>query len=124
VRVFAGTTYEPDEKVLLRDESRVNLAANAGRLNVHLLKASDFDAKLGERGAPPNATVQCICRLARGEGEARMALDAIWRDPDGAEDILAGIAARNQELYEFEKMPEKGLKPIAVRLMQQVWTDR
>jgi hypothetical protein len=40
-----------------------------------------------------------------------MALDAIWRSPDMAEDILAGIAARNQELYEFEKMLEKGLKP-------------
>jgi hypothetical protein len=49
--------------------------------------------------------------LARDEEEVRMALDAIWRDPDTAEDILAGIAARNQELYEFERMLEKGAKP-------------
>jgi len=111
VGVFAGTTFDPNEKVTLRDESRVNLAAYAGHLNVHLLKASDFNAKLGERGCAPNVTVQRICRLARDEGEVRMALDAIWRSPDRAEDILAGIAARNQELYEFEKMLEKGLKP-------------
>ena len=111
VGVFAGTTLDPNEKVTLRDGSRVGLAVYAGRLNVHLLKASDFDAKLREEGCAPNVTVQRICRLARDEGEVRMALDAIWRDPDGAEDVLAGIAARNQELYEFEKMLEKGLKP-------------
>jgi len=111
VGVFAGTAFDPDEKVTLRDGSRVGLAVYAGRLNIHLLKASDFNEKLRGRGCAPNVSVQRICRLARDEGEVRMILDAIWRDPDMAEDILAGIAARNQELYEFEKMLEKGLKP-------------
>jgi hypothetical protein len=111
VGVFAGTTFDPNEKVTLRDGSRVSLAAYAGRLNVHLLKASDFNGKLRERGCAPNVSVQRICRLARDEGEVRMALDAIWRSPDGAEETLSGMAARNQELYEFERMLEKGSKP-------------
>jgi len=81
VGVFAGTTFDPNEKVTLRDGSRVNLAAYAGRLNVHLLKASDFNAKLREGGCAPNVTVQRICRLARDEGEVRMVLDAIWLRP-------------------------------------------
>jgi hypothetical protein len=40
-----------------------------------------------------------------------MALDAIWRSPDMADETLAKMAAKNQELYEFERMLEKGAKP-------------
>jgi hypothetical protein len=46
VGVFAGTTFDPNGKVLLKDVSRVGLAIYAGRLNIHLLKASDLNGKL------------------------------------------------------------------------------
>jgi hypothetical protein len=49
--------------------------------------------------------------LARDEVEVREVLEAIWRSPDKAEEILARIAAKNQQLYEFERMLEKGAKP-------------
>jgi len=111
VGVFAGTAFDPNEKVLLKDGSRVGLAIYAGRLNIHLLKASDFNAKLREMGCALNVTVQRICRLARDEMEVREVLDAIWRSPDKAEEILAMIAAKNQQLYEFERMLEKRTKP-------------
>jgi hypothetical protein len=111
VGVFAGTAFDPNEKVLLKDGSRVGLAIYAGRLNIHLLKASDFNAKLREMECALNVTVQRICRLARDEMEVREVLDAIWRSPDRAEEILARIAAKNQQLYEFERMLEKGTKP-------------
>jgi hypothetical protein len=111
IGVFAGTAFDPNEKVLLKDGSRVGLAIYAGRLNIHLLKASDFNVKLREMGCALNVTVQRICRLARDEVEVREVLDAIWRSPDKAEEILARIAAKNQQLYEFERMLEKGTKP-------------
>ncbi|MGC8849250.1 MAG: hypothetical protein ACP5QI_02115 [Candidatus Bathyarchaeia archaeon] len=108
VGVFAGTAFDSKEAVKLRDGSQIGLASYAARLNVHLLKASDFNSKLRERGCPSSVTVQRICRLARDEREVREALDAIWRSPDKAEEILAKIAARNLQLYEFERMLEKG----------------
>jgi hypothetical protein len=51
------------------------------------------------------------CRLARDEMEIREVLEAIWRSPDKAEEILARIAAKNQQLYEFERMLEKRTNP-------------
>jgi len=46
-------------------------------MNIQLLKASDFNEKLHERGVPKDVTVQRICRLARDEGEVRELLEAI-----------------------------------------------
>jgi hypothetical protein len=46
--------------------------------------------------------------LASDEREVREVLDGIWRSPDSAKEILPRMAAKNQQLYEFESMLEKG----------------
>ena len=38
--------------------------------------------------------------------EVRDAIDALWRDPGGGENVLAKLRTRNEELYRFEKMLE------------------
>jgi hypothetical protein len=37
--VFAGTVFDPNEVVKLKDETQRGLAAYANRLNIYLLKA-------------------------------------------------------------------------------------
>jgi hypothetical protein len=50
--------------------------------------------------------VQKLCRLAGGEGDVRTGLDAIWKEPEGAEKVLANLLAKNEGLFRFEKMLE------------------
>lgn len=42
--------------------------------------------------------------VARNEDELREILEAIWRNPEKDAVILAEAAARNRDLYEFERM--------------------
>jgi hypothetical protein len=76
-------------------------------MNIQLLKAADFNQRLRERGCSAKVTVQKICKVARNEDEVRGILDAIWRSPDRAEDILADAMERNKEIYDFERMLQK-----------------
>jgi len=71
------------------------------------LKTSDFNQKLRERGCI-KVTVQKICRYARDEKEVRAILEAIWQNPEEDEEILAEVIRRNKEIYEFERMLERG----------------
>jgi len=51
-------------------------------------------------------SVQRICRVARDEKDVRETLEALWKSPDQAMEILAAVSGRNKEIYEFEKMLE------------------
>jgi len=106
IGVFAGSAFNPKESVRLKDESTLSLAAYASRMNIQLLKASDFNEKLRERGVPKKVTVQKICRIAKNEKEVREVLEDIWKAPDKGEDILGKISEKNKEVYDFEKMLE------------------
>lgn len=103
VGVFAGSTFNPREKVKLKDDTVVDLPTYANRMNIQLLKASDFNRKLRERGCR-KTTVQKICRLSRDEDEVRKTLEALWDKPEKEDEILAEVAERNMEIYEFEDM--------------------
>jgi len=50
IGVFAGKAFNPKEKIRLKDETFVSLPQYAARMNIQLLKVSDFNQKLKERG--------------------------------------------------------------------------
>jgi len=105
VGVFAAGAFNPKENVRLKDETTISLASYAARMNIQLLKAADFNEKLREHGC--GVTVQKICKIAKDEVEVREVLDGVWTKPNKGEEILAEVAERNKELYEFERMLEK-----------------
>jgi hypothetical protein len=104
--VFAGNAFKPDEKVTIGGQT-ISLADYANRLNVSLLKAQDFNSKLRERGCKLKITIQRICRVCSSEDEVRETLEAIWRKPHEAEDIVEKLAKKNEELYRFERTLEE-----------------
>jgi len=104
--VFAGSSFNPREKVRLKDETEISLAIYAARMNIQILKASDFNKRLREKGVPKEVTVQKICRVCRDEREVREVLEEIWENPNRSEDILTRVVERNRDVYEFEKMLE------------------
>ena len=107
IGVFAGSAFDPKENVRLKDESIISLAAYAARMNIQLLKASDFNEKLRNRGVPKTVTVQKVCRIARDEKEVREVLEDIYSYPEKSDMILAEITEKNKEVYDFEKMLER-----------------
>jgi len=102
--VFAGSSFNPKESVRLKDETVISLPSYAARMNIQLLKASDFNEKLRDRGYHKRITVQKICRVSRNEKEVRAILEKIWENPEKSNEILAKVADKNKEVYEFEKM--------------------
>lgn len=106
IGVFAGSALNPREKVELKDETIVSLPSYASRMNIQLLKAVDFNQKLKERGCT-KATVQKICKYAKDENEVREILEATWKNPEKDREILAEVASKNKEIYEFERMLER-----------------
>jgi hypothetical protein len=103
IGVFAASAFNPHEHVKLKDETTISLASYAARMNIQLLKAADFNQRLRERGCSAKVTVQKICKVARNEDEVREILDAIWKSPDRAEEILAEVVERNKDIYDFER---------------------
>jgi hypothetical protein len=110
VGVFAGSAFDPKENVRLKDESTISLASYAARMNMQLLKAADFNQRLREKGCRAKVTVQKVCKIAKEEDEVREILEAIWRDPEKAEEVLAEIMEKNKDVYGFEKMLEEKVK--------------
>jgi hypothetical protein len=104
--VFAGSSFDPRESVRLKNETTISLASYAVRMNIQLLKAADFNAKLRGRGVPKGITVQRVCRYAKDEKEIREILEAIWENPEQSREILSKAIDKNREVYEFEKMLE------------------
>jgi len=105
--VFAGTAFKPDERVMVGGQA-INLASHANRMNVNLLKAADFNERLREHGCKPNVTVQSICKAARDEKEVREILESIWHTPENADAVMTNVVKKNKELYDFERMLERG----------------
>lgn len=107
VGVFAAKAFDPKEKVRLKDETLIALPQYAARMNIQLLKASDFNQKLRERGIPKEVTVQKICKIAKDEEQVREILEEIWKKPEKSVEILEQVMEKNKEIYEFEKMLER-----------------
>jgi len=103
IGIFAGSSFNPKEKVKLKDSAEISLSSYTARMNIQLLTASDFNEKMHSKGCSRRITVQAICRSARDEREVRDVLDQIWTNPSKGEDILSNVAKKNSELYEFEK---------------------
>lgn len=101
IGVFAGSTFNPKEKVKVNDES-VDLPTYAARQNIQILKAAELNQKLRERGC--KITAQKICKVAANEKEVKETLDAIWEKPAKARETWSRLLKKNKELYEFERM--------------------
>jgi len=101
IGVFAGGVFDPQEKIYLKDEA-ISLASYAGRLNVQLLKAADFNEKLHERGVATSITVQAVCRGARDEAEVKETLNKLWENPERAKEILSHLAQKNRALLNYK----------------------
>jgi len=107
IGVFAGSAFNPDEKIRLKNELEIPLASYAARINIQLLKTSDFNEKLRQRGCLKGVSVQKICKLAKNENETRKCLELIWQDPSKADEVLADVVKENTDVYEFENMLER-----------------
>ncbi len=101
--VFAAGAFNPRENVKLNDGTTISPPSYASRTNIQLLKASDFNSKLREKGCPTSLSVRRVCRLSRNEKEVRQLLDSIWKDPTSSDGLLLNAESINKELYEFEK---------------------
>lgn len=106
--IFAGSAFNPKEHVQLREGQMIALTSYASRMNIQLLKASQFNQKLREHGCALEATVQKICRVARDEANVRVILEQISSKPSEAEKILAQAAEKNRDIYDFETRLEDG----------------
>jgi len=106
VGVFAGSAFNPNERIRIKDDCTISLATYAARMNLQLLKASDFNSKLHERGCSAGLSVQKICRIAKNEQQVREIMEKIWEKPENGERILATYAEKNKETYAFERMLE------------------
>jgi uncharacterized protein (DUF2164 family) len=106
VGVFSGSAFNPNENVRLKDETEISLASYAARVNIQLLKISDFNEKLRQKGCPKGISVQKICKLAKDENETRKCLELIWQNPSKADEVLADILRENRGVYEFENLLE------------------
>jgi hypothetical protein len=107
VGVFSASAFNPKETVQFKDGSTISLAQYTARRELQLLKASDFNQKLLEKGCPKMVSVQKICKRARNEEEVRETLDRVWKQPERSEEILNELLQKNADLYKFEKMLEE-----------------
>ncbi len=107
VGVFAGGAFEDIHVKVANgsgsNNSAITLAQYAERLNVQLLRASDFNEKLRDREVPKDVTVQKICKAARDERDVRRMLDAIWDEPENAKDVLSNATKTNSGVFKFEE---------------------
>lgn len=106
IGLFAGSAFNPNETVRLRDDHTMTLAEYAARVNVQLLKAADFNSRLHEKGCSIKVSVQRVCKIAKNEKQVRETLDRIWVKPEESDSILDTAFKANEEVYEFEKSLE------------------
>ena len=107
VPVFAAQTFNPKQLVQIpNDGSSISLAAYCARLNIEILKASDFNKRLVEKGVDKFVSIQKICRAARNEDQVRSMLDAVWEMPAGARSVLSEAMQQNSDVFAREKEME------------------
>lgn len=102
VGVFAGGTFDPRERIRLKDGTNLTLSQYAARCNIQLIRTADLNEKLVQRGVDRQITVQRLCRDCRNEEEVKEVLDAIWDSPENATSILNKTAMKNRGLFELE----------------------
>ena len=116
VGVFAGGAFE-DIRVKVANSNgsgmdnnndgnntiTITLAQYAERMNVQLLRAADFNAKLRDKGVSKDVTVQKMCKAAKDERDVRKILDAVWQKPEDAKDILEKAIKTNSSVFKFEE---------------------
>jgi hypothetical protein len=107
VGVFAGSAFNPNEKIRMKDDCTISLTSYAARRNIQLLKAADFNSKLHERGCSSKVSVQKVCKIAKDEKQVREILENIWNNSGKSEQILETTIEKNKEVYEFEKLLEE-----------------
>jgi len=103
IPVFGARAFNPTEKVVVNGKT-MPLAQYTAKMNIQLLKPSDFNSMLREHGVDKKVTIQKIGRLCRNEKEVREVLNKIWKNPAKATKILEQVANKNQDIYEFEKV--------------------
>jgi hypothetical protein len=106
IGIFAGTAFNPEEKVVVGNET-LSLARYAARVNIQLLKAVDLNEMLRQRGVEKHVTAQKICTRARNEAEVRDALAEVWNNPTASKELLDRLAVKNEALFHFEKSLEE-----------------
>ena len=116
VGVFAGGAFE-DIRVKVANSNgsgmdnnndgnntiTITLAQYSERMNVQLLRAADFNAKLRDKGVSKDVTVQKMCKAAKDERDVRKILDAVWQKPEDAKDILEKAIKTNSSVFKFEE---------------------
>ncbi len=103
IPVFGAGAFNPKGKAVVNGR-RITLAQYTSRLNIQLLKPSDFNKKLREHGVEKKVTVQKICKICRDEKQIRQTLDRVWMASNKAIMILDNMLETNREIYNFEHM--------------------
>ena len=88
---------------MIINEREYTLAQYASMLNIKLLRPSDFNKQLRERGVEKKVTVQKISKACGHERQVRDTLEWIWRSPGQAISILNTCLDTNRDMFEFEK---------------------
>jgi hypothetical protein len=104
VGVFAGSTFNPRDVIMLKDGAKLSLPKYAERNNIKILKAVDFNRQLAQIGVPKNCTVQKICRAARDEQDVKRILGEVWAKPGEAEAALRSALEQNTAIYDLEAL--------------------
>ena len=108
VPVFAAQTFNPKQLVQTsNDGAAISLAAYCARLNIEILKASDFNRRLIDRGVDKFVSVQKICRAAKNEEQVRSMFDVIWQKPSEARSTLSEAMQQNADVFAREKEMEE-----------------
>jgi hypothetical protein len=102
VGVFAAGTFDPRERIRLKDGNALTLSQYAARCNIQLIRTADLNEKLGQRGVEREVTVQRICRTCKGEEEVKEVLDEIWDSPENATSVLSRVAMKNRGIFDLE----------------------
>lgn len=110
VGVFAAGAFEDVHIKMNGSNDTLTLAQYAERLNVQLLRASNFNEKLRDKGVSKDVTVQKICKVTKDERDVRRTLDAAWDKPEGAKDILERAIKTNSSVFKFEEELESSDK--------------
>ena len=106
IPVFGAGAFNPRGKAVVNGET-ITLAQYAARLNIQLLKPSDFNSKLREHGVEKKVTVQKICRTCKDEKQIREVLDEVWRTFSKSESILSAVREQNDSVFAFERVLAK-----------------
>jgi hypothetical protein len=103
VGVFAGGTFDPNERIRFRNGEVLSLSQYAARCNIQLIRTADLNEKLRQRGCEASTTVQRICRVCQDEEEVRDVPDGMWLSPHDAVALLNEVALRNQTIFDLEQ---------------------